>query len=111
VTEEKPVRTFSFPKQAQSVNTSPLLGHFLWKTSWDEFIIIPKGIIGGYNLRRRFSSNPTKLLGVQHRDRIEAHGTQRRDTAGGKRDEGKHHGDGHEGKQIVWRYTEEQSGH
>lgn len=52
-----------------------------------------------------------KLLGVQHRDRIEAHGTQCRDTAGGERDEGQHHGDAHEGRQIVWRYAEEQSGY
>ena len=63
------------------------------------------------DLRRRFRSNLARLFEVECCDGIEAHGTQRRDTAGGERDEGKHNGDAHEGGEIGWRHTVEQRGH
>ena len=44
-------------------------------------------------------------------DWIEAHGAQRRDIAGGKRDRGQYKGDAGEGGQIGRRHAVEQSGH
>jgi hypothetical protein len=46
---------------------------------------------------------------VECRDRIEAHGAQRRDVTGGDGDGGEHGGDAGEGGEIVGRGAEEQA--
>ena len=59
------------------------------------------------DLRRRFRSNLARLFEVECCDGIEAHGTQRRDIAGGDGEGGYV---GERGK-IVGRDTVEQAGH
>ena len=51
------------------------------------------------------------LFGVECSHRVEAHGAQRRDIAGGDGDRGKYKRDSSERGQIVRRHAEEQSGH
>lgn len=52
-------------------------------------------------------SSASKSFGVKCRDRIEVHGAQCRDVAGGERDTGKYKGDTGEGGQIVRRHAVE----
>src|ERR1700743_3742427 len=50
-------------------------------------------------------------FGVECRDWIEAHGAQRRDVTGGKRDGGEHGGYAGEGREIVGRDTVKHASH
>jgi hypothetical protein len=87
-------------------------GHVLWNPDWDEFISIPKAVIGmATTCEDKSRAVAKKSFGVECSDWIEAHGAQRRDIAGSERDGGKHNCDTGEGGQIVWRYTVEQTGH
>src|SRR5271170_2382891 len=65
----------------------------------------------GAKATRAFAGSAKESFGVECSDWIEAHGSQRRDIAGGERDSGKYKGDASEGGQIGRRHAIEQSGH
>src|SRR5271170_7292067 len=65
----------------------------------------------GAKATRAFAGSRRESFGVECSDWIEAHGSQRRDIAGGERDSGKYKGDASEGGQIGRRHAVEQSGH
>lgn len=61
--------------------------------------------------REQISTSAGRSFGVESLDWVEAHGAQRRDITGGKRDRDKRDGDADERGQIIRRHAIEQSGH
>jgi hypothetical protein len=86
-------------------------GLILWNWLSGEFISILKEAIGMATTCETSLEHCQRSFGVECSDRIEAHGAQRRDVAGGERDGGKHNGDAREGGEIGRRHAVEQPGH